>query len=78
MRVISQYIAVFSSIINNLVSVAVFIFLIWSMYFTGDYQLGVLRGILAFVLILLFVGIASRIPFVGIFFAAYYIRVVVA
>jgi len=43
-------------------------FLIWSIYFTGDYEFGILRGILAFFIIGIFIGFVSMIPF-GLSFA---------
>jgi len=41
----------------------VFGFLIWSMYFTGSYELTVFKGVVAFVLLSLFTGFTSMIPF---------------
>lgn len=41
----------------------VFGFLVWSMYFQGSYEIGVLRGIVAFALLLIFSGVAAMIPF---------------
>jgi hypothetical protein len=41
----------------------VFGFLIWSMYFTGSYELTFFKGILAFVVLSIFVGFTSMIPF---------------
>jgi hypothetical protein len=42
---------------------AVFGFLIWSMYFTGSYELTFFKGILAFVALSVFVGFTSMVPF---------------
>lgn len=41
----------------------VFGFLIYSMYFTGHYELGIFKGVLAFVALSLFIGFTSMFPF---------------
>lgn len=41
----------------------VFGFLIWSMYFTGSYELTFFTGILAFVALSIFTGFTSMVPF---------------
>jgi hypothetical protein len=41
----------------------VFGFLIYSLYFTGYYELTIFKGILAFVVLAMFIGFTSMIPF---------------
>lgn len=41
----------------------VFGFLIWSMYFTGNYELTFFKGALAFVALSIFTGFTSMVPF---------------
>ncbi len=43
--------------------IVVFGFLIWSMYFTGNYELTFFKGLLAFVALSIFVGFTSMVPF---------------
>lgn len=41
----------------------VFGFLVWSMYFTGNYELSFFEGVLAFVALSIFTGFTSMVPF---------------
>lgn len=51
------------AIIKSVSGLIVFGFLIYSMYFTGYYELSVFKGILAFIALSIFVGFTSMIPF---------------
>ena len=51
------------AILKSVSGIVVFGFLIWSMYFTGHYELGIFKGILAFIVLSVFIGITSMIPF---------------
>jgi hypothetical protein len=44
-------------------NLAVFIFLVWSMYFVGDADFGLVRGVIAFFLLSFFTGFVGMIPF---------------
>ena len=48
---------------KHLCSFAIFIFICWSTYFTGDYNLGIFKGIVAFFVIMLFMGFVQVFPF---------------
>lgn len=43
--------------------IAVFSFLIWSMYFTGSYEPSFFKGVLAFIVLFIFTGFTSMVPF---------------
>lgn len=49
--------------LRNLTLTLSFIFLVYSLYFTGDYEFSILKGIVAFILIVLFVWVSNSIPF---------------
>ena len=51
------------AILKSVSGIIIFGFLIWSMYFTGHYELGIFKGILAFIVLSFFIGITSMIPF---------------
>lgn len=59
----SQTIAETGTLLKSISGIIVFIFLIWSMYFTGDYELGIFKGILALIVLTIFIGFTSMIPF---------------
>jgi hypothetical protein len=53
----------FSMVTKHLSSIAIFIFLCWSLFFTGDYSLGIFGGFIAFILMIFFVGFVQMFPF---------------
>ena len=55
-------------ILKSISGLAVFVFLIWTTYFSGYFELSFLRGIIIFIIIAIFLGFLSGIPF-GITFA---------
>jgi hypothetical protein len=55
-------------IFKSISGIAVFVFLIWTTYFSGYFELSFLRGIIIFIIIAMFLGFLSGIPF-GITFA---------
>lgn len=50
-------------VLKPLTGILIFGFLIYSMFFTGHYELTFGKGIVAFILLLLFSGFVSMIPF---------------
>lgn len=59
----SEAVAITGAILKSVSGFIVFAFLIYSLYFTGHYELTILRGILAFILLSFFIGFTSMIPF---------------
>ena len=59
----SSTIANLGLILKSIAGIAVFGFIVWSMYFDGDYELGFFRGVVAFIVVLVFVGFVSMFPF---------------
>lgn len=51
------------AILKSVSGLIVFSFLIYSLYFTGYYELTMFKGILAFVVLSIFIGFTSMIPF---------------
>lgn len=51
------------ALLKSVSGLIVFGFLIYSMYFTGHYELGFFKGIVAFIVLGIFVGFTSMIPF---------------
>ena len=51
------------AILKHVSGLIVFGFLIYSMYFTGHYEFSVIKGIVAFIILGIFVGFTSMIPF---------------
>ncbi|OOZ74122.1 hypothetical protein BOW50_12535 [Solemya velum gill symbiont] len=51
------------AILKYLSGFIVFGFLVYSLYFTGHYELTIFKGIIAFIVILFFIGLLSMIPF---------------
>lgn len=51
------------AILKSVSGFIVFGFLIYSLYFTGYYELTIFKGILAFVVLSMFIGFTSMIPF---------------
>jgi len=51
------------AILKSVSGLIVFGFLIYSMYLTGHYELGIFKGIVAFIVLGFFVGFTSMIPF---------------
>ena len=51
------------AMLKSVSGIVVFGFLVWSMYFTGHFELGIFRGILAFIVLSFFIGFTSMIPF---------------
>ena len=51
------------SVLKAISGFSVFGFLIWSTYFTGTYELTLLKGIAAFVALSIFAGFTAMIPF---------------
>ena len=52
-----------SMVTKHLCSFATFIFLCWSLFFTGDYSLGFFGGLIAFILMIFFVAFVQLFPF---------------
>lgn len=63
MRNIFDAVAGIGVILKSISGFVVFVFLVWSMYFTGHYELGMFKGIVAFILLLFFSGFTSMFPF---------------
>lgn len=63
MSSVSDAIAGTGTILKSVSGLIVFGFLIYSMYFTGHYELSIFKGILAFIILSIFVGFTSMIPF---------------
>ena len=55
-------------ILKSISGIAIYVFLIWTTYFSGYYELSFFRGIIIFIIIGTFLGFVSYIPF-GITFA---------
>ena len=51
------------AILKAVSGIIIFVFLIYSMYFTGSYELTLLKGIVAFILLSLFSSVLTMIPF---------------
>ena len=51
------------AILKSVTGLIVFGFLIYSMYFTGHYEFGIFKGIVAFIVLGIFAGFTSMIPF---------------
>ena len=51
------------AILKSISGFIVFGFLIYSLYFTGCYELTIFKGILAFFVLAMFIGFTSMIPF---------------
>jgi hypothetical protein len=51
------------AILKSISGFIVFGFLIYSLYFTGHYELTIIKGILALVVLSIFIGFTSMIPF---------------
>ena len=51
------------ALLKSVSGLIVFVFLIYSLYFTGNYELTILKGILAFIALSIFIGFTSMIPF---------------
>lgn len=51
------------AILKSVSGLIVFGFLIYSLYFTGYYELTIFKGIIAFVALSIFIGFTSMIPF---------------
>ena len=62
MNRISDAVAGIGVLVKSASGIIVFAFLIQSMYFTGDYDLGLLNGTLAFFGLCLFIGLTAIIP----------------
>jgi hypothetical protein len=62
------YVGGAGAILKNIAGLIVFIFLVYSLYFTGSFELTIFKGILGIVLLLIFCVTSSMIPF-GITFA---------
>ena len=60
---ISETISSIGMLLKSLSGLVVFGFLVYSMYFMGHYDLGVIKGVLAFIFLLLFTGFVAMIPF---------------
>lgn len=63
MSSVSEAVAGAGAILKSISGLIVFGFLIYSMYFTGHYELSIFKGILAFFVLSIFAGFASLIPF---------------
>jgi len=63
MNTTAQTISATGALLKSISGFAVFVFLIYSLYFTGNYELSIFRGILAFVALAFFIGFLSMIPF---------------
>jgi hypothetical protein len=59
----SDAVAALGMILKSVSSLIVLGFLVYSMYFTGDYDLGFFKGVLAFIALSFFVGFTSMVPF---------------
>ncbi|MCI1279629.1 MAG: hypothetical protein LKG23_11675 [Nitrospira sp.] len=59
----SDAVAGTGAVLKSVSGLIVFGFLIYSMYFTGHYELTFLKGILAFIVLGIFVSFTSMIPF---------------
>ena len=59
--------AVFNATVflKSVSGIIVFGFLIYSLYFTGDYEVTIFMGIFAFIFLCIFIHITSKIPFVS-------------
>ena len=63
MSSVSDAIAGTGAILKSVSGLIVFGFLIYRMYFTGHYELSIFKGILASIILSIFVGFTSMIPF---------------